>query len=72
MEQNKKVANRSGLLQTTTSKTSDSYLNNDGTLKDDAVLTDIYKAAAMYENGELIETHDILLNIVHAIDDFSN
>ena len=48
------------------------YLNNDGTLKDDKVIADIRKAAAMYENGELLETRDLLLNIINAIDSFDN
>ena len=46
------------------------YLNNDGTLKDKEVVADIRKAADMYENGELIETRDMLLEIINAIDDF--
>lgn len=46
------------------------YLNNDGTLKDKEVVADIHKAADMYENGELIETRDMLLEIINAIDDF--
>ena len=46
------------------------YLNNDGTLKDREVVANIRKAADMYENGELIETRDMLLEIINAIDDF--
>lgn len=43
------------------------YLNEDGTLKDDRVIEDLHTAIDMYENGEIIETHDILLYIVNAI-----
>ena len=43
------------------------YLNDDGTLKDDRVISDLHKAIKMYENGEIIETHDVLLYIVNAI-----
>ena len=43
------------------------YLNEDGTLKDDRILEDIDTAKEMYKNGEIIETHDILLYIVNAI-----
>ena len=43
------------------------YLNEDGTLKDDRVIEDLHKAIDMYENGEIVETHDILLYIVNAI-----
>ena len=46
------------------------YLNNDGMLKDKEIIEDIRKSVDMYENGELIETHDILLEIINAIDDF--
>ena len=43
------------------------YLNEDGTLNDDRVIKDLHKAIDMYENGEIVETHDILLYIVNAI-----
>lgn len=43
------------------------YLNEDGTLKDDRVIEDLHTAIDMYKNGEIIETHDILLYIVNAI-----
>ena len=46
------------------------YLNNDGTLKDKEVTADIRKAAEMYKNGEIIETHDILMELVNAIRTF--
>ena len=41
------------------------YLNEDGTLKDDRVIEDLHTAIDMYENGEIIEAHDILLYIAH-------
>ncbi len=40
------------------------YANNNGTLKDKKIAED------MYENGELIETQDLLLEVINAIDDF--
>ena len=43
------------------------YLNEDETLNDDRVIEDLHKAIDMYENGEIIETHDVLLYIVNAI-----
>lgn len=43
------------------------YVNHDGTLKDNKVLEDIHKAENMYRQGELLETHDLLLEIVKAI-----
>lgn len=48
------------------------YLNNDGTLKDKEVVADIRKAADMYENGELIESQSILVEITNAISDFNS
>lgn len=46
------------------------YLNDDGTLKDDRVIEDLHKAINMYENGEITETQDLLIEIVNAISDF--
>ena len=43
------------------------YLNEDRTLKDDRVIEDLHTAIDMYESGEIIEAHDILLYIVNAI-----
>lgn len=40
------------------------YVNHDGTLKDNKVLEDLNKAGNMYRQGELLETHDLLLEIV--------
>lgn len=48
------------------------YLNYDGTLKDVKVLEDINKASNMYRHGELIETHDLLLEIIKAIKIFND
>ena len=47
-----------------------SYLNEDGTLKDKKVASDIRKAADMYENGEIIEAQSLLVKIVNALADF--
>lgn len=46
------------------------YLNYDGTLIDKKVIEDIRKAESMYRNGELLETHDVLSEIVEAIRTF--
>lgn len=50
----------------------DVYLNADGTLNDKNIIYNIHKAANMYENGEIIEACDVLLEIVNAIRDFEN
>lgn len=47
------------------------YIDNNGTLKDKKIVKDIRKAADMYENGELIEVHDLLLEVINAIDAFN-
>ena len=47
------------------------YVNNGGMLKDNKILEDICKARKMYENGELVETHDVLLEIIKAIEIFT-
>lgn len=47
------------------------YINNDGTLKDKKIVEDIRKAADMYENGELVETYDVLFEITEAINNFN-
>ena len=49
-----------------------SYLNNDGTLKDEKVASDIRKAADMYENGEIVEAHSLLIKITNTLQDFEN
>lgn len=46
------------------------YVNHDGTLKDNKVIEDLNKAENMYRQGELLETHDLLLEIVKAIKTF--
>lgn len=33
------------------------YLDDSGNLKDNKIIEDIRKAADMYENGEIVETH---------------
>ena len=43
------------------------YVNNDGTLKDVEILMDINNASNMYRRGELLETYDLLLEIINAI-----
>lgn len=48
------------------------YVNNNGELKDKKIAEDIRKAADMYENGELFEAHDLLSEIINAIDDFND
>lgn len=47
------------------------YINNDGTLNDKKVAEDIRIAADMYEDGEIVETHDLLLEILEAIEGFT-
>ena len=46
------------------------YITKKHELKDDNILKDLKKAAAMYENGEISEVHDMLLEIVGAIEEF--
>ena len=41
-----------------------------GELKDKKIVEALRKAADDYENGALIETRDLLLEIVDAIDEF--
>ena len=48
------------------------YTNNDGTLKDNEIANGIRKAADMYENGELLEVHDLLLEIIKVIREFDS
>lgn len=48
------------------------YVNHDGTLKDLEILTDINNASNMYRRGELIEAHDLLLEIIEAIKKFED
>jgi len=48
------------------------YVNHDGTLKDNKVLEDLNKAGNMYRQGELLETQDLLLEIVNAIKIFED
>lgn len=46
------------------------YLDDSGNLKDNKIIVDIRKAADMYANGEIVETHDLLLDIVSVLDDW--
>lgn len=46
------------------------YITQKHELKDDNILKDLEKAAAMYEDGEISEVHDMLLEIVGAIEEF--
>ena len=48
------------------------YVNHDGTLKDYNIIEDINKAGNMYRRGELLEVHDVLLEIVKAIKIFED
>ena len=41
-----------------------------GQLNDKEIAAALRKAADQYENGEIIEVHDLLLDIVDAIDEF--
>lgn len=43
-----------------------------GKLADREIVAVLRKAADDYENGELIETRDLLLDIINAIDEFSD
>jgi len=47
------------------------YINDDGLLNDEKVAKDIRKAADMYEDGEIVESHDLLLEILEAIGEFT-
>lgn len=44
------------------------YIDENGILKDNRIIEDIHKSAEMYENGEIVETHDLLLQIVSVLD----
>lgn len=41
-------------------------------LKDKAIMDALEDARAMYENGEIAEVQDILIDIVNAIDAFAD
>ena len=43
-----------------------------GELQDKKIATALRKAADDYENGEIIETKDTLIEIINAITDFEN
>lgn len=42
----------------------------DGELEDQKICDALCKASNDYENGEIIEVRDLLMEIVNAIDDF--
>ena len=46
------------------------YIKN-GELQDKKIVDSIYMAAKEYENGEILETKDRLLEIIAAIDEWS-
>ena len=48
------------------------YLDDSGNLKNNKIIEDIRKAADMYENGEIVETHDLLLDVGSVLDDWMN
>lgn len=43
-----------------------------GELKDKRIVAALRKAAEGYENGEISETHDVLIEIVQAIEEWEN
>ncbi len=43
-----------------------------GELKDKKIVAALHKAAEDYENGEIIEVKDVLVEIINAITDFEN
>ena len=51
-------------------KTSGFFKN--GELQDKQIVKALHQAAEDYENGEIIETKDVLIEIINAITDFEN
>ena len=45
---------------------------NKGNLQDKKIVEALHKAAEDYENGEIIEVKDVLIEIINAITDFEN
>lgn len=43
-----------------------------GELQDKQIVKALYQAAEDYENGEIIETKDVLIEIINAITDFES
>lgn len=43
----------------------------DGDLQDEEIITSIYAAANEYENGEVLEARDRMLEIIAAIDEYT-
>jgi len=46
------------------------FINN-GELKDEKIILELHRAADQYQNGELSEVRDLLMEIVDAIDEFT-
>lgn len=44
------------------------YINRKGELKDEKIVVALRKAAAWYENGEIQETYDLLLDIIDSLE----
>lgn len=43
-----------------------------GELKDRKIIEALHRAAEDYENGEIVEVKDVLIEIINAITDFEN
>lgn len=43
-----------------------------GELQDKQIIAALHQAAEDYENGEIIEVKDVLIEIINAITDFEN
>lgn len=48
------------------------YINQKGELLDEKIIEDLREAADMYENGEIIETMNRLIDIYDALNTFFN
>lgn len=46
------------------------FIRRDGTLEDAKIVAALKQAATQYENGEIVEVYDTLIDIVSAIDDY--
>ena len=47
------------------------YIDSKGNLKDELIARELRKAAEGYENGEILETHDTIIEIAAAIEEWS-
>lgn len=43
-----------------------------GKLEDGKIIDSLHKAAEDYENGEIVEVRDLLMDIIGAIDEFTD